>query len=145
MLIKGDALPFLTVIHCMLVGKSRARTLCAHPLIKFNASHFCEIMQRLHGNIMFLGDSIQHEFAPEFTSDLHIELGNRNQTMGCRTCYNLCNAADMHPQYCLKDAHSYVNYFNLSIDRNDYLLIPSNTQTNNFTHKSHWRQTIFCS
>ena len=112
------------------------RTLCAHPLMKFNASHFCEIMQRLHGNIMFLGDSIQHEFAAEFTSALHIELGNRNQTMGCRTCYNLCNAADMHAQYCLKDAHSYVNYFNLSIDRNDYLLIPSNTQTNNFTHKS---------
>lgn len=114
--------------------------LCAHPLVKFNASHFCEMMhQRVQGNIFFVGDSIQHEFAAEFTSALHIELGNQHPKVSCRTCYHLCEAQIMYPQYCPKDRNSYVNYFNLSIDRNDYLHI--HTNKNGSSSKS-WESTL---
>eukprot|EP01036_Dinobryon_divergens_P022947 gene22947-31252_t len=93
--------------------------------------------QRVQGNILFAGDSIQHEFAAEFTSALHIELGSQHPTMNCRTCYHLCEAKEMHPQYCPKDANSYVNYFNLSIDRNDYLHLNTSRHSWVSTLKSH--------
>ena len=121
--------------------------MCTQALVKFDAPHFCRIMhQRVQGNILFVGDSIQHEFAAEFTSALHIELGNLNPQMNCRTCYNRCDAQVMHPQYCLKDANSYANYFNLSISRNDHLHTNINTDrySDNETKLNHspWVQTL---
>lgn len=79
--------------------------------------------EKVKGNILFVGDSIQHEFAAEFTTAMHIELGNRDPAFTCDMCYAMCVAKVMYPQYCINDddGATYENYFNVSVARSDHL------------------------